>query len=286
MIRLALPNKGRLQQPTIDLMRTAGLFFETTDRALSVMARNADVELLFVRTEDVPEMVDDGVAELGITGQDLLAEHCTGLEVLAELGYGHCRLAAAVPTGSPVEKFEDFSGLRVATAHPRASARFFNERQIEVTVVPLRGSVEVATKLGVADGIVDLVSTGSTLVVNGLREVGVVLDSQAVLVASPAPRNGEAARNGETGRVATAIKAVVAGRGRRYLLLNAPFAAVEEIARLIPGLEAPTVVPLAEEGMVAIHSVVGADDIWNLLPRLEDAGGTGILVIPIEQLVR
>ncbi len=279
MIRLALPNKGRLQQPTLDLMRTAGLSFETTDRALSVTARNADIELLFVRTEDVPELVNDGVAELGITGQDLLAEYGTDLEVLAELAYGHCRLAAAVPTGSTVEKVEDLDGLRVATAHPRATARFFDARGIEITVVPLRGSVEVATKLGVADGIVDLVSTGSTLMVNGLREVGLVLASQAVLVAGPAKGNGDASR------VATALRAVVAGRGKRYLLLNAPAGAVDSIATLIPGLEAPTVVPLAEEGMVAIHSVVAADDIWNLLPRLEEAGGTGILVLPIEQLV-
>ena len=279
MIRLAVPNKGRLQQPTIELMRAAGLFFETTERALSVVARNADIELLFVRTEDVPELVNDGVAELGITGQDLLAEYGTDLEVLAELAYGHCRLAPAVPTSSMVEQIEDFAGLRVATAHPRTSARFFRERQIEVTVVPLRGSVEVATKLGVADGIVDLVSTGSTLTVNGLREVGVVLASQAVLVASPTANNGFAER------VATAINAVVAGRAKRYVLLNAPIGAVASIAALMPGLEAPTVVPLAEEGMVAIHSVVSADDIWNLLPRLEEAGGNGILVLPIEQLV-
>jgi len=279
MIRLAVPNKGRLQQPTLDLMKTAGLSFEATDRALSVMARNAEIELLFVRTEDVPELVNDGVAELGITGQDLLAEYGADLEILAELAYGHCRLAAAVPTGSTVEKVEDLDGLRVATAHPRATARFFNERGIGVTVVPLRGSVEVATKLGVAEGIVDLVSTGSTLMVNGLREVGLVLASQAVLVAGPAPGNGD------TSRVATALRAVVAGRGKRYLLLNSPVAAVDAIAALIPGLEAPTVVPLAEEGLVAIHSVVSAADIWNLLPRLEEAGGTGILVLPIEQLV-
>lgn len=279
MIRLAVPNKGRLQQPTIELMRAAGLFFETTDRALSVMARNADIELLFVRTEDVPELVNDGVAELGITGQDLLAEYGADLEVLAELAYGHCRLAAAVPTGSNVQRIEDFAGLRVATAHPQASARFFGDRNIDVTVVPLRGSVEVATKLGVADGIVDLVSTGSTLIVNGLREVGMVLASQAVLVA------GTQATNGAAERVATAIKAVVAGRGKRYLLLNAAVGALDSIAELIPGLEAPTVVPLAEEGMVAIHSVVAADDIWNLLPRLKQAGGSGILVLPIEQLV-
>jgi len=279
MIRLAVPNKGRLQQPTLDLLRTAGLSFETTDRALSVLARNADIELLFVRTEDVPELVADGVAELGITGQDLLAEYGADLEVLAELAYGHCRLAAAVPAGSNVEKVEDLAGLRIATAHPRATARFFSNRAIDVTVVPLRGSVEVATKLGVADAIVDLVSTGSTLMVNGLREIGLVLASQAVLVAGAATSNGVATR------VATALRAVVAGRGRRYLLLNARAVDVESIATLIPGLEAPTVVPLAEEGMVAIHSVVGADEIWNLLPRLEEAGGHGILVLPIEQLV-
>jgi len=283
-----MPNKGRLQQPTVDLIRTAGLAFETTDRALSVTARNADVELLFVRTEDVPELVSDGVADLGITGQDLLAEFGTGLEVLAELAYGHCRLAAAVPTGSAAAKVEDLAGLRVATAHPHATSRFFDGRNIDVTVVPLRGSVEVATKLGVADAIVDLVSTGSTLTVNGLREVGVVLASQAVLVAGPnggnAPGNG-ARGNGAAGRVATAIKAVVAGRRKRYLLLNAPSHAVGTISTLIPGLDAPTIVPLADHGMVAIHSVVGADDIWNLLPLLEEAGGTGILVLPIDQLV-
>ena len=287
MIRLAMPNKGRLQQPTLDLIRTAGLAFETTDRALSVTARNADVELLFVRTEDVPELVSDGVADLGITGQDLLAEFGAGLEVLAELAYGHCHLAAAVPTGSAAAKVEDLAGMRVATAHPRATSRFFDGRNIEVTVVPLRGSVEVATKLGVADAIVDLVSTGSTLTVNGLREVGVVLASQAVLVAAgPNEASGaDAPFSGAAGRVATAIKAVVAGRRKRYLLLNAPSHAVGTISTLIPGLEAPTVVPLADYGMVAIHSVVGADDIWNLLPLLEEAGGTGILVLPIDQLV-
>ena len=283
MIRLALPNKGRLQQPTVDLIRTAGLAFETTDRALSVTARNADIELLFVRTEDVAELVSDGVAELGITGQDLLAEFGTALAVLAELQYGHCRLAAAVPTGSAVAKLEDLAGLRVATAHPHATSRFFEERGIPVTVVPLRGSVEVATKLGVADAIVDLVSTGSTLMVNGLREIGLVLPSQAVLVARPT--RGSGTTDAASSRVATAIKAVVAGRRKRYLLLNAPTHAVDTISTLIPGLEAPTIVPLAEQGMVAIHSVVAADDIWNLLPRLEEAGGTGILVLPIEQLV-
>jgi ATP phosphoribosyltransferase len=278
MIRLAVPNKGRLQQPSMELLSRAGLAFEASDRALSVVARNAEVELLFVRTEDVPELVADGVAQLGVTGQDLLAEFGVDLSVQAQLGYGHCRLVAAVPTGSPLEKVEELQGARVATAHPRTTAGFFADRRIEITVVPLRGSVEVATKLGVADAIVDLVSTGSTLRVNGLREMVSVLHSQAVLV-SLAELEGEAAR------VATALAAVVAGRNKRYLLLNAPSEATEQIASIIPGLAAPTVVPLAQHAMVAIHSVVAADEVWNLLPRLREAGGRGILVLPIEQLL-
>jgi ATP phosphoribosyltransferase len=278
MIRLAVPNKGRLAEPSLNLLRTAGLSFEVGDRALSVTARNAAVELLFVRTEDVAELVADGVAQLGITGQDLLAEYGAELPTLVPLGFGQCRLAAAVPATSPVEKVEQLAGNRIATAHPHTTSRFLRERDIEATVVPLRGSVEVATKLGVADAIVDLVSTGSTLVVNGLRELAPVLHSQAVLIATPGA-------DGDAARVATALRAVVAGRNKRYLLLNAPKEAVILIADLIPGLEAPTVVPLAHEGMVAIHSVVAADEIWSLLPRLEEAGGSGILVLPIEQLV-
>jgi ATP phosphoribosyltransferase len=276
--RLAVPNKGRLAQPSLELLSAAGLSFEVTDRSLSVRVRNADLELLFVRTEDIPELVADGVAELGITGQDLLAEFGDQLPTLVELGYGQCRLAAAVPNGSAIDKIEDFGGLRVATAHPSVTGAFFADRQIEVTVVPLRGSVEVSTKLGVADGIVDLVSTGSTLMVNGLREVGTVLTSQAVLI-------GSLDTDGEVEMVVAALRSVVAGRGKRYLLLNAPQTVVETITGIIPGLEAPTVVPLAEEGWVAIHSVVDADEVWNVLPRLAAAGGRGILLLPIEQLI-
>ncbi|MFO7548579.1 MAG: ATP phosphoribosyltransferase [Acidimicrobiia bacterium] len=277
-LRLAVPNKGRLKEPSLELLRDAGLAFEATERSLSVRVRNAEIDLIFVRTEDVPEMVTDRVADLGITGNDLLAEFEGGLEVVAELGFGRCRLAAAVPNASPIDKVEDFDGLRVATSHPRATRRFFDDRGVDVTVVPLRGSVEVAAKLGVADGIVDLVSTGSTLLVNGLREVDVILPSQAVLVSA-------GRGNGPVQRVATALRAVVAGRAKRYVLLNAPADRVETIADLIPGLEAPTVVPLAEDGWVAVHSVVGVDEVWGLLPLLEEAGGRGILVLPIEQLI-
>lgn len=277
-LRIAVPNKGRLKHPTTELLSAAGLAFESTERSLSVRVRNADIDLLFVRTEDIAELVADDVADLGITGVDLLAEFGAELEVLLELGYGHCRLAAAVPNGSSLGEPDDFDGRRIATAHPNMTSRYFADRDVAVTVVPLRGSVEVATKLGVADGIVDLVSTGSTLQVNGLREIGTLLESQAVLVS-----NGRG--NGAVERVATALGAVVAARRKRYLLLNAPTGSVDAIASLIPGLAAPTVMPLAGGAMSAIHSVVDADDVWHLLPRLEEAGGRGILVLPIEQLI-
>lgn len=277
---LAVPNKGRLKEPSVRLLTDAGLRFETTDRALSVPVRNVDMELLFVRTDDIAELVSDKVADAGITGVDLIAEHGNGLRTLVELGYGHCRLAAAVPNQSPIEKVDEFGGLRVATAHPNATRRFFEDRNIDIDIIELRGSVEVATKIGVADAIVDLISTGSTMRVNGLRPVGTLIESQAVLISRTDNQSSP-----EVQQVTTAIRAVVAGRNKRYLLLNAPRASLDTITELIPGLNSPTVVPLADSHMVAVHSVVDAADMWSLLPRLEQAGASGILVLPIEQLV-
>lgn len=281
-LRLAIPNKGRLRDTTASLLSDAGLDFEKSDRTLSVSVRNVELDLLFVRTEDIAELVSDGTADLGITGQDLLAENGTDLPVLAELGFGHCRLVAAVPKGSPAEKLEDLTGWRVATAHPNATRQIFADRGIEADIVTLRGSVEVAPKLGVADAIVDLVSTGSTMLVNGLRQIETILTSQAVLVASP---DALASRSAEVDGVVTGLTAVTEGRRKRYLLLNAPAPAVGKIQEIIPGLGAPTVVPLADNNMVAIHSVVDAGSIWSLLPDLKAAGARDILVLRIEQLI-
>ena len=279
-IRLAVPNKGRMEQPTARLLTQAGLVFEKTERALSVPVRNVALELLFVRTEDVCELVADGGATLGITGLDLLAESGADLEVVAELGYGRCRLTAAVPGSSSLTDLSDLAGLRIGTAHPRTTDRFFAEKGIPITTVPLRGSVEVAPKLDVADAIVDLVSSGSTMLINGLRPIATLLESEAVLVADPA-----AATVDVVAQVATMVRAVVAGRRKRYVLMNAPQAALPEIEAIIPGFDAPSVVPLAHNGKVAIHSVVDAVDVWDVLPRLKAAGASGILVLPIEQMI-
>jgi ATP phosphoribosyltransferase len=280
---MAIPNKGRLKEPTVDLLKQAGLVFEQTDRALSVPVRNVDLELLFVRTDDVSEMVADGVAELGITGLDLLAETGADLEVISELNYGRCRLTAAVPNASPVRDLAGFAGLRVATAHPHTTASYFEKEGVEVTTIALRGSVEVAPKLDVADAIVDLVSSGSTMKVNGLRPVANLLESQAVLV-SPHDVNGEV--GALVAQMATMVTSVVAARQKRYILMNAPAAALDAIEAIIPGVDAPSVVPLAHDpGKVAIHSVVDANDVWAVLPKLKEAGASGILVLPIQQMI-
>ena len=281
-LRLAVPNKGRMVEPTLRLLHDAGLVFDEHDRSLVARVQNHDLDILFVRTNDIIEFVGDGVADLGITGIDLLTETGAELPRIRELGYGRCRLTAAVPNDSPFRSIEELAGQRVATAHPNTARRFFAERGIEVDIIPISGAVEVAPRLGLAEGIVDLVSTGSTLVMNGLRQVGDVLASEAILVANPA---ADRDRRAELEAIDTMLTAVIAARGRKYLMMNAPASQQPELEALLPALESPTVIPLAHDGMIAIHSVVGADDVWGLLPRLKAAGASGILVLPIEKIV-
>jgi ATP phosphoribosyltransferase len=281
-LRLAVPNKGRLVEPTLRLLHDAGLVFEEHDRSLVSRVQNHDLDILFVRTNDVIEFVGDGVADLGITGIDLLSESGAELPRIRDLGYGRCRLAAAVPNDTEYRTVEDLAGLRVATAHPNTARRFFDGEGIPVDVISISGAVEVAPRLGLAEGIVDLVSTGSTLAMNGLRQIGDVLVSEAVLVANP---TADRERRAELESIDTMLSAVIAARDRKYLMMNAPASHLAELEDLLPALESPTVIPLAHDGMIAIHSVVGADDVWGLLPRLKAAGASGILVVPIEKIV-
>jgi ATP phosphoribosyltransferase len=280
-IRLAVPNKGRLQQPTAAMLKQGGLSYEKTERALAVPVRNMDLEVLFVRTADVSEFVADGVADLGITGIDLLAESGTDVEVIEKLGYGHCRLTAAVPKISEITTLSGLENARIATSHPATTQRFFDEKGISITTVPLSGSVEVAPKLDIADAVVDLVSSGSTMLINGLRPIEDILESEAVLVGRP----GTADQNGTISQIILTIRSVVAARSKRYIMMNAPADAVATIEALIPGFEAPTVIPLAHDHMVAVHSVVDSARLGRVLPELKEAGASGILVLPIDQLI-
>jgi len=281
-LRLAIPNKGRLVEPTVRLLRDAGLVFEAGERALVARVQNFDLDILFVRTNDIVEFINDGVAELGVTGLDLVAESGTDAPLVRKLGYGRCRLTLAVPNDSPFRAAEDLAGLRVATSHMVLTKRFFAERAIPVDVIPVSGAAEVAPRLGLAEAIVDLVSTGSTMVVNGLRPVEEIFASEAVLLAN---KTALAERPDVIDSINTMLSATLAARDRKYLMMNAPKSKLAELENLLPGLESPSIIPLAHEGMIAIHSVVEADQVWSLLPRLKAAGASGILILPIEKLV-
>ena len=279
--RLAVPNKGRLLEPTIALLHDAGLVFDVGTRALVSHCENSPLDILFVRTEDIVEFVADGVAEAGITGVNLVEESGRPVRTLARLGYGRCSLDAAVPVDSAAQELEDLAGRRLATSHPRSAGRFFAEREIPIELVPLSGAVEVAPRMNLADGIVDLVSSGSTLLMNGLRSVGTLLRSEAILVCGQ-----ECGRRPDVlDQLCTMLEAVVAARRRKYLMMNVPRAALARVEALLPGLESPSIVPLAHEWMVAVHAVVPTDDVWGLLGPLREAGASGILVLPIEKLI-
>ncbi len=281
-LTLAVPAKGRMAEPALRLCADAGLAFEATERALMVPCANAPVDLLLVRAHDIPEYVQDGVVHLGITGANLVVEARARVTTLAELGFARCTLQAAVPHDAPQQELAELDGIRVATAYPVATEACLARLGVSVELVSVSGSVEAAPRLGLSDAIVDLVSTGSTASANGLRLIGPLLESQAVLVASEAAlaEKGEA-----VARLELMLSAVVAARRRRYLMMNAPAAALPAIRDVLPSMGAPSVLNLAAEGEIAVHAAVDADDVWNLLQPLKAAGASSILVLPVERLV-
>jgi ATP phosphoribosyltransferase len=277
---VAVPSKGRMAQPSLDLLDAAGLRFELGERALHVPCQNAPVDLLLVRPHDIPEYVQDGVVHVGITGANLVAEARADVAELAELGFARCTLEAAVPTAAPQQELADLAGLRVATAYPVSTRAVLDGLGVAADLVTVSGSVEAAPRLGLSDAIVDLVSTGSTASVNGLRRIGRLLSSEAVLIA-----NRQEERRDLVERLELMLRGVVAARSRRYVMLNASEEDLPAIRELLPGMGAPSVLPLAEPGQIAVHAAVAADDIWDLLPPLKAAGASSILVIPVERLV-
>ncbi len=281
-LRLAVPNKGRLAEPALSLLRDAGLDFEVSERSLTASARNYDLDLLLVRAEDVPEYVGDGLVDIGMTGRDLTAERAPQLSVLLDLGFGACSLVLAAPASGPIGVPADLDGARIATGFPRLTGLFLEQHGIHAQVVEVRGAVEVTPQLGVADAVVDLVATGSTLRRNGLRPIATLLESQAVLVA----RNDDEEAPRRCRLLTEMLASVLAARGREYMMMNAPAEALDRIRQLIPGMGAPTVMPLADPGMIAVHSVVERASLWRLIPALREVGARDILVVPIEKLAR
>ncbi|MEO5988928.1 MAG: ATP phosphoribosyltransferase [Candidatus Eisenbacteria bacterium] len=285
MLRIAMPNKGRLFDDTRELLSDAGLSLRAAgDRALRATL-GGEYEALFVRAQDVPEFVSDGAADVGITGLDQLGESGRPLVDRLDLGFGRCRLVVATREEGPVHTLADVTnGTRVATSFPRLTRQAFAALGCEVEVVPMSGAVEIAPHLGVADVVVDLTSTGSTLRMNGLREVGTLLESTARLVAPATPHKAE--RGESLARLENVLASVVRARGKRYLMANVPRGALAEVKRMLPGISGPTVVDILNGGeWVAVHAVVPAEGLDRLIEALQGVGGCGILVTRIERLV-
>lgn len=283
MLRIALPNKGRLSEEALSLFERAGLEPEfRADRAL-VASLGQEFQAIFVRAADIPEFVADGAAELGVTGADLVAECGRDVEELMDLGFGRCRLVVAVRDESEIQAPEDVpEGTRIATSFPALTRRFFSDLGIPVEVAPVSGAAEIAPHLGVADIIVDLSSTGSTLRVNGLRPVGTIMESTARLVANPTALD-ESRRIEE---LVVALESVLRAERKRYLMANVPRSRIDEVREVLPGISGPTIIEIQDGGSwVAAHAVVDASSLYQTINELKRLGAEGVLVTRIERLM-
>ena len=282
VLKIAIQKSGRLSDDSKKLLEECGIKFSNGAGVLIATSRNFPVELLFLRDDDIPQYVADGVADAGIIGEDVLRESGYPLEVVYRLGFSKCHLSIAVPKEQNYSGLKWLNGKRIATSFPNILRTFLAENQIEAEIHFLNGSVEIAPAIGLADCIFDIVSSGSTLISNGLKETEVVMQSEAVLVAAPgiSEEKREILDN-----FLFRIKSVLAARDNKYILLNAPNDKLEEICRVLPGMKSPTVVPLAMEGWSSVHSVLSESEFWNIINQLREAGAQGILVIPIEKMI-
>ncbi len=287
MLRIALPNKGRLSEQARELFADAGLDIRTgSDRAL-IASLGGEFEALFVRAQDIPEFVADGAADVGVTGLDLVRESGRALESLLDLGFGRCRLVLATHDERGVASADAMiPGTRVATSFPRLAGEYFAARRLQVELVPVSGAAEIAPHIGIADVVVDLSSTGSTMKVNGLRELDTLLVSTAQLVAAPGATAGDDPRARAVRELVVALASVLRARGQRYVMANVPREGLQRVREVLPGLNGPTVTEVMDGGrFVAVHAVVPAATLYRTIADLKSLGAEGILVTRIERLM-
>jgi len=282
-LRIAVQKSGRLTEKTLNLLESIGLQFDDYKRSLLVKCLNFDVELLLIRDDDIPEYVEDGVCDLGFVGANTVAEDEADVTILRGLGYGVCRLAIAIPKNGSAKKIEDLDGKKIATSYPVLTRKFFEEKGMDVDIITLSGSVEIAPRLEIADGISDLVSTGGTLKANGLVEIEKIFDSETQLIQTNKPLSD--GKQKLIRKILQRIEGHKLASQSRYIMMNAPEDAVPKIKQIIPSLKSPTVMPLADNGMVAIHTVVPLSIFWNVMENLKEAGATGIVMLPIESMI-
>lgn len=282
-LKIAIQKSGRLSEDSVILLKKSGVKFNNGLGKLKSEAANFPLEIFFLRDDDIPEYVADGVADIGIVGENVIAEAGKEVDLIEKLGFGKCRLSLAVPKSFEYNSVKDFEGKRVATTYPQVLNRFFAGNKVKADIHIISGSVEIAPSIGLADAICDLVSSGSTLFTNGLREVETVMNSEAVLIAR---KNLNAELETILEKLLFRIKSVKAAKQNKYILLNAPNKKLDEIIGLLPGIKSPTVMPLAEEGWSSVHSVINENDFWEVVESLKNKGAEGILVLSIDQMIQ
>ncbi len=282
ILRLAIQKKGRLSEKSLELLKAAGIRVDNYSQQLLVKANNFDLELLFIRDDDIPEYVQDGVADIGIVGENEILESEKNLDVIEKLGFGKCRMSLAIPKDNSFNSIKDLDGKSIATSYPKILKSYLDKNNVSANVHYISGSVEITPNINLAEAIFDIVSTGSTLRNNGLKEVEVLLKSEAVLVAN---KNLSATKKELLEQILFRTRAVNKAKNNKYIMLNAPNDSIEKIIGLLPGAKSPTVMPLAMNGWSSVHTVIGEDDFWGKIENLKNAGAEGILVLPIEKII-
>ena len=281
-LRIAIQKSGRLSEKSQALLKEAGISLNNGSRKLRSVAQTFPLEVIYLRDDDIPKYVEDGVAHIGIVGENEYAEKECAVDLVERLGYSRCRLSIALPKSESYESLQDLQGKRIATSYPVILKNYLNEHGVQADIHFLSGSVELAPSIGVSDAIFDIVSSGSTLISNGLKEVETIMRSEAVVIAK---RNMTEDVQGILDDLLFRIRSVKAASNNKYILLNAPNEHLEQIIHTIPGMKSPTVMPLAEEGWSSVHSVLSEKEFWGVIDRLRDLGAQGILVIPIEKMI-
>ena len=281
-LKIAIQKSGRLHDESIQILKDCGISLYNGNDQLKVTASNFPLEVYYLRNSDIPQYLIDGVVDIAIVGDNLLVEKGQNIQIAEKLGFSKCKVSVAVPKNFNYNSIQDLNGLRVATSYPKTVVDYFSSKGISVDIHQISGSVEIAPNIGLSDAIVDIVSSGSTLFKNGLKEVEVILKSEAVLAVSP-QISDEAKQL--VSKLQFRIQSVLRSRKSKYILMNVPNDKISEISKILPVLKSPTVMPLAEEGWSSVHSVIDEDKFWEVIDQLKEAGAEGILVCPIEKMV-
>jgi ATP phosphoribosyltransferase len=281
-LKVAIQKSGRLSENSHKLLEECGIKFSNGANVLKTTALNFPIEILFLRDDDIPQYVEQQVADIGILGENVVLEKNKNVTIVEQLGFAHCRLSLAIPKDEKYTGPEYFMNKKIATSYPRLLSEYFRKNNIIAEIEEISGSVEIAPGIGLADAVCDIVSSGSTLMTNGLQEIVTIIKSQAVIISN---RNLSSQKLGTLERLLFRIRAAKNAKENKYILLNAPEQAVPRICEILPGMKSPTILPLIEKGWCSLHSVVKEDEFWERISQLKEAGAEGILVIPIEKMI-